>query len=65
LEVRVGNVETVDRGRQVFGAVTRAGTDITALIKRTLDTVDRTDTTKVTAFTDLVRVCAGFLSTQG
>jgi hypothetical protein len=24
LEVRVGNVETIDGGRQVFGAVTRA-----------------------------------------
>ena len=35
LEVRVGNVETVDGGRQVFGALTRAETDITALIKRT------------------------------
>jgi hypothetical protein len=34
LEVRVGNVETVDGGRQVFGAVTRAETDITALIQR-------------------------------
>ena len=32
LEVRVGNVETADGGRQVFGAVTRAETDITALI---------------------------------
>jgi hypothetical protein len=29
LEVRVGNVETADGGRQVFGAVTRADTDIT------------------------------------
>ncbi len=35
LEVRVGNVETVDGGRQVFGAVTRAETDITTLIERT------------------------------
>ena len=52
LEVRVGNVETVDGGRQVFGAVTRAETDITALIQRTLETVGRTDTTEVTAFTD-------------
>jgi transposase len=52
LEVRVGNVETVDGGRQVFGAVARAETDITALIQRTLETVGRTDTTKVTAFTD-------------
>src|SRR5271166_7161796 len=52
LEVRVGNVETVDGGRQVFGAVTRAETDITALIQGTLETVGRTDTTEVTAFTD-------------
>jgi hypothetical protein len=52
LEVRVGNVETVDGGRQVFGAVTRAETDITALIKRTLETMGRTKATKVTAFTD-------------
>ena len=52
LEVRVGNVETVDGGRQVFGAVAKAETDITALIQRTLETVGRTDTTEVTAFTD-------------
>jgi hypothetical protein len=52
LEVRVGNVETVEGGRQVFGSVSRAETDITVLIKRTLETVGRTDATKVTAFTD-------------
>jgi hypothetical protein len=52
LEVRVGNVETVDGGRQVFGAVARAETDVAALIQRTLETVGRTDTTEVTAFTD-------------
>jgi hypothetical protein len=52
LEVRVGNVETVGDGRQVFGAVARTETDITALIQRTLQTVGRTDTTEVTAFTD-------------
>jgi hypothetical protein len=52
LEVRIGNVETVDGGRQVFGAVARAETDITALIQQTLETVGRTDTTEVTAFTD-------------
>jgi hypothetical protein len=52
LEVRVGNVETADGGRQVFGAVTRAETDITALIQRTLEIAGRTDTTEVTAFTD-------------
>jgi hypothetical protein len=52
LEVRVGNVETDTGGRQVFGAVTRADTDITSLIQRTLKAVGRTDTTEVTAFTD-------------
>jgi hypothetical protein len=52
LEVRVGNVEAVDGGRQVFGAVTRAETDITALIQGNLETVGRTDATEVTAFTD-------------
>src|SRR4051812_37880623 len=52
LEVRVGNVETDNGGRQVFGAVTRAETDLTALIQRTLETAGRTDTTAVTAFTD-------------
>jgi hypothetical protein len=52
LEVRVGNVETVDGERQVFGSVTRAETDITALITRTLEIAGRTDATKVAAFTD-------------
>jgi len=52
LEVRVGNVETDSGGRQIFGAVTKAETDITAQIQRTLETVGRTKTTKVTAFTD-------------
>jgi hypothetical protein len=33
LEVYVGNVETGDGGRQVFGAVARTETDITALIR--------------------------------
>jgi hypothetical protein len=36
LEVRVGNVETAGGGRQVFGAVAKADTDITALIHRNL-----------------------------
>jgi hypothetical protein len=44
LEVRVGNVETKTAGLQVFGAVTRADTDITALIRRTLETVGRETT---------------------
>src|SRR3954463_9107505 len=52
LEVRVGNAETSDGGRQVFGAVTKSGTDIAALIRRTLDTVGRTGDTELTAFTD-------------
>jgi hypothetical protein len=39
-------------GRQVFGAVARSGTDITALIRRNLETVGRTDDTALTAFTD-------------
>ena len=52
LEVRVGNVEAPQGGRQVFGAVAKAGTDIAALIRRTLDTLGRTSDTKLTAFTD-------------
>ena len=52
LEVRVGNVETKTGGRQVFGTVSKAETDIIALIQRSLETTGRTDTTKVTAFTD-------------
>jgi hypothetical protein len=39
LEVRVGNVETKSGGRQVFGAVATANTDITVLIRRSLDAV--------------------------
>jgi hypothetical protein len=42
----------VTSGRQVFGAVARADTDITALIQQTLETAGRTGTTEVTAFTD-------------
>ncbi len=52
LAVRVGNVETPKDGRQVFGAVANAGTDITALIRRTLDSLGRTGDTALTAFTD-------------
>ncbi len=52
LEVRVGNVETQSGGRQVFGAVAKAGTDIRALIRRILDAVGRTTDTALTAFTD-------------
>jgi len=52
LEVRVGNVETASGGRQVFGAVAKADTDIRAVICRSLDTVGRTGDTALTAFTD-------------
>src|SRR4051794_7427727 len=56
LEVRIGNVETESGGRQVFGAVAKANTDIGALIRRALDTIGRTGDTALTAFTD---GCAG------
>ena len=49
LEVRVGNVETASRGRQVFGAVAKADTNISTLIRQSLRAVGRTDDT---AFTD-------------
>jgi hypothetical protein len=52
LEVRVGNVETAAGGRQVFGAVAKADTDIKVLIHRSLDAVGRTAETVLTAFTD-------------
>ncbi len=52
LEVRIGNVETETGGRQVFGAVARADTDIKVLIRRSLDAVGRTEDTALTAFTD-------------
>jgi hypothetical protein len=52
LEVHVGNIETVDGGRQVFGAVARVESDLIALMQRSLETVGRTHLTEVTAFTD-------------
>jgi hypothetical protein len=52
LEVRVGNVETAEGRRQVFGAVARAETDLTVVIQRALENLGRTDATDVTAFTD-------------
>jgi hypothetical protein len=52
LEVRVGNVETKSRRRQVFGAVAKAGTDIAGLIGKNLDAIGRTGDTVLTAFTD-------------
>ena len=52
LEVRVGNVETKSGGRQVFGAVAKADTDIEVLIRRSLDAIGRIEGTELTAFTD-------------
>jgi hypothetical protein len=52
LEVRVGNVETASGGRQVFGAVAKADTNISALIRQSFRAVGRTDDTEVVAFTD-------------
>ncbi len=52
LEVRGGNAETPEGGRQVFGAVAKAGTAITALIRRALGAMGRTGDTALTAFTD-------------
>ena len=52
LEVRVGNVETAGGGRQVFGAVAKAETEIAVMIRRSLETVGRTADTELTAFTD-------------
>ena len=43
LEVRVGNVETEAGGRQVFGAVAKAGTDTQALVRRSLDAGGRAE----------------------
>jgi hypothetical protein len=55
LEVRVGNVETSGGGRQVFGAVAKADTEIAAMIRRNLETVGRAADTELTAFTDCSR----------
>ena len=59
LEVRVGNVETPDGGRQVFGAVAKSDTDIAMLIRRNLETLGWTGATDLTAFTD---GCSGLRS---
>ena len=52
LEVRIGNVETATGWRQVFGAVAKAGTNLAALVRRSLDAVGCTESTALTAFTD-------------
>jgi hypothetical protein len=65
LEVRVGNVETPSGGRQVFGAVVRADTDIAGLIRQNLDAVGRTEDTVLTAFTDGCPGLRGILADAG
>ena len=40
LEVRVGDLETSDGGRQVFGAVARSDTDIAVQIRRSLESAE-------------------------
>ena len=65
LEVRVGNVETEVGGRQVFGAVVRADTDIVALIGRKLEAVGRTGDTELTGFTDGCPGLRSILATAG
>ena len=52
MEVRVGNVETATGGRQVFSSVAKAETEITLMIRRSLETVGRTVSTELTAYTD-------------
>jgi hypothetical protein len=49
---RRSHVETASGGRQVFGAVAKADTDIKALIRRSLDAAGRTEDTVLAAFTD-------------
>jgi hypothetical protein len=65
LEVRVGNVETPSGGRQVFGAVVGADTDIQGLIRRNLDAVGRTEDAALTAFTDGCPGLRGILADAG
>jgi hypothetical protein len=65
LEVRVGNVEASGGGRQVFGAVATAETDIAVMIRRSFETVGRTTDTEVTAFTDGAPGLRSILSEAG
>jgi hypothetical protein len=59
LEVRLGNVETTNGARQVFAAVAKTDTSISALIRCGLAAVGHTDKTDLTAFTD---GCSGLRS---
>jgi hypothetical protein len=65
LEVRVGNVETTGAGRQVFGAVAKAETEIAMMMRRSLETVGRTADTELTAFTDGAPGLRSILSEAG
>jgi hypothetical protein len=64
-EVRVGNVETKAGGRQVFGGVAKAATDIEALIRKNLDAVGGNRDTVLTAFTDGCPGLRGILAGAG
>jgi hypothetical protein len=64
-EVRVGNVETKAGGRQVFGGVAKAETDIEGLIRKNLDAVGGTGDTALTAFTDGCPGLRGILADAG
>jgi hypothetical protein len=63
--VRVGNVETKAGGRQVFGAVAKAGTDIEGLIRKNLEAVGGTGDTALTAFTGGCPGLRGILADAG
>jgi len=65
LEVRLGNVETETGGRQVFGAVAKADTDIVELIRRNLTAVGQTDDTELTGFTDGCPALRSILAAAG
>jgi hypothetical protein len=64
-EVRVGNVETKAGGRQVFGGIAKAGTDIEGLIRKNLDAVGGNRNTVLTAFTDGCPGLRGILAGAG
>jgi hypothetical protein len=65
LEVRAGNVETSGGGRQVFGAVAKADTEIEVMIRRGLKTVGRAADTELTACTDGAPALRSILSEAG
>jgi hypothetical protein len=64
-EVRVGNVETKAGGRQVFGGVAKAGTNIEGLIRKNFDAVGGNEDTVLTAFTDGCPGLRGILAGAG